>query len=270
MKKLLLAIAAVLLIVSSSSGAEFVTSNIITRVFLIKYGDKFGSSFTIEVQDRQYLITARHNVDGIKDGDGIEIFHDNSWKTISVKPLYIEPSEVDIVVLVLPFQISPALPLEPSADNLTMSQCVFFLGFPFGMQMPAHMWSSDFPIPFVKAGICSAIISPPSKDYSLIFVDGLNNPGFSGGPIVFKDLRTGKLKVAGVIQGFRHQEDTVFRKIPKKDMKPGDKDDLVPTDMVIRNNTGIIVGYNISNAVEIISKNPIGPKIKKREKMDAQ
>jgi hypothetical protein len=54
-KKLILAIV-VLFVITFPTDAQEITSNILTRVFLIKYGDKFGFSFTIEVQDRQYLI----------------------------------------------------------------------------------------------------------------------------------------------------------------------------------------------------------------------
>lgn len=260
-KKLFLPIA-LLLLIASPSEAQVITANIISRVFLIKYGEMSGSSFTIEVDDRQYLITARHVVNGIKDGDKIEIFHDNGWKKMTVKPLYIEPSEVDIVVLVPPFQLSPTLPLEPSSDGIVLSQTMFFLGFPFGMRMPGTMLNSEFPVPLVKSGICSAIMSKP-KDCSLIIVDGLNNPGFSGGPIVFKHQKTNRLRVAGVIGGFRHQNDRVYREVPKKDKKPGDEDELVPTDMIVKSNTGIIVGHNIKSAVDVILRHPIGPMIKK-------
>ena len=43
----------------SFAQTELVTSNVLHRVFLIKYGDKFGSSFTIDVDNRQYLISAK-------------------------------------------------------------------------------------------------------------------------------------------------------------------------------------------------------------------
>ena len=238
-----------------------ITSDILSRVFLIKYQNTFGSSFTIEVDGRQYLLTARHIVNGIKDGDKIEILQNDGWKEITVKPLYIDLAEIDIVVLIPPSQLSPAWPLEPSVERLILGQKVYFLGFPFGLRMEGRPLNYPSPIPFVKSGICSAIISPR------VFLDAFNNPGFSGGPIVFVDQYTRKLKVCGVVEGFRFQEDKVFRKVPKKNKKPGEEDDLVETDMVTQSNTGIVIGFNIKSAIDVILKNPIGPQIKK-EKTD--
>jgi S1-C subfamily serine protease len=189
-----------------------VSSNILQRVFLIKYGQKFGSSFTIDVQNRQYLVTARHIVNGIKDGDSIEIFHDNQWKSVKVKPLYTEPSKVDIVVLVLPMQISPSHPLELSSSGLFVSQNTYFLGFPYGLNMEGKTLNNGYPLPFVKQGICSAFYFSPNK-FTVIFVDGINNPGFSGGPMVYVDQTTKKLTVAAVVSAYRSQEDKVLRKL---------------------------------------------------------
>ena len=108
--------------------SQEVTSNILQRVFLIKYSDKLGSSFTIDIKDRQYLVTARHLVNGIKDGDVIQLFHENKWKSFNVKPLYTQPPEVDIVVLVLPFEI-PGNPVEAVIGGYGVSQNMYFLGF---------------------------------------------------------------------------------------------------------------------------------------------
>ena len=146
--------------------------------------------------------------------------------------------------------------------GLTLSQNVYFMGFPFGLSMEGRSLNDGFPLPFVKQGICSAIIAP-SKDYSVVFVDGFNNPGFSGGPIVFVDSSTKQLKVAGVVRGFRHQEDKVLRKVPKKEKKQGDEYELIETDMVVQSNSGLVIGFSIKSAVDVILKNPIGPLVKK-------
>ena len=86
-REIVLGIAMLLISVTPAQPQE-VHTNILTRVFLIRFGEKMGACFTIEVQDRQYLITARHNVDGIKDGDKIEIFQNEQWKPFNVKPLH--------------------------------------------------------------------------------------------------------------------------------------------------------------------------------------
>ena len=247
-----------------TADAQEVTNNILNRVFLIKFRGDFGASFTIEVQDRQYLITAKHTVNNIKEGDKIEIMHDGKWELLPVKPLYIQPPEVDIVVLILPKQISPTMPIEPSSVGLFLSQKMYFLGFPFGLRMEYDGLNMRFPLPIVKSGICSAFIQPqPNTGYQIILVDGVNNPGFSGGPLVYVEQKSKQLKIAGVIKGYRHQEEKVFRKVLRENKKSNDDYQLEETDMVIKSNTGIVIAYDIGSAVGVIKNNPIGPVVKK-------
>jgi hypothetical protein len=43
-----------------------ITANVLTRVLRchIKNGDSYGTGYTISVDDRQYLVTAKHMVEG--------------------------------------------------------------------------------------------------------------------------------------------------------------------------------------------------------------
>lgn len=247
-------------IIVVTTGSSQVTTNVLTRVFNIRYKDRIGSSFTIEVQNRQYLITARHLVEGIKNGENVDIRQNQEWKSLTFRVLTVQPPEVDIIVLVPPTQISLTFPLEPTTQGLLLGQNMYFLGFPFGLYMETGKLNDRVTIPLVKGGIFSGIFTTPSTDYGIIMVDGMNNPGFSGGPIVFVDQSTKELKVAGVVRGYRFEETQVFRRVPKK--KPTDKDRLVRTDMVVESNTGIVIGYDIRNAVDAILKNPTGPLVK--------
>ena len=113
------------------------TSNVLDRVFLIKNGDHAGSSFTVDVDGRQYLITAKHLVNGLKETDDIEIYHESQWKKLNVKRIELKNPKIDIAVLAPSFQLSPSSELEPSVDGLALSQRVLFLGFPFGMNIEA-------------------------------------------------------------------------------------------------------------------------------------
>jgi S1-C subfamily serine protease len=207
-----------LLGLGSNIWAQEVGTHILQRVFFIKYGEKCGTSFTIDVQGKQYLITARHLVEGIKEGDSIGLFHENQWKSLKAKPLYLEPAEVDIVVLALPIQISPSYPLELGVAGLCISQTTYFLGFPYGQAVDARTLNNGFPLPFVRQGICSAVLFSPKK-YAVLFLDGMGNPGFSGGPIIFFDRDSHKLTVAGVVTRYRNQEDKVLKPSMKKHNK---------------------------------------------------
>lgn len=63
-----------------------VTTNILQRTFHIRCREASGTCFTLDVDGRRYLATARHVVAGIQ-GDGvIEIAHGNGkWLPLGVK-----------------------------------------------------------------------------------------------------------------------------------------------------------------------------------------
>ena len=79
-----------------------------------------------------------------------------------------------------------------------------------------------------------------------MYVDALNNPGFSGGPIVFQPPSKTDFKVAGIVSKFKIE----FEQVIDPD---GDH-----TEMTVAYNTGFLIGYDISKAIEIIDRNPNG------------
>ena len=62
-----------------------ITSNVFHRTFHIRYGSATGTMFSIDRDGRQYLITAKHVVEGIVSGGSISVFHDKQWKNTTVK-----------------------------------------------------------------------------------------------------------------------------------------------------------------------------------------
>ena len=64
-------------------------------------------------------------------------------------------------------------------------QTVRFLGYPFGLDLIPIPGVRTAPLPFIKAGILSALRPVPNQAGLLeLFVDAAGNPGFSGGPLV--------------------------------------------------------------------------------------
>lgn len=256
-----------------------ITSNVFRRVLLIETApNSFGTSFTIDVDGRQYLITAKHVVAKVPDDGAIRIYRDDKWVSTHVKILRAQ-DPIDIAVLIPPEQITVSFPLEPTLDGMRYGQDVFFAGFPYGENLFSSARMGDlYPIPFVKKGIISA--EGNEKGARVLYVDGHNNQGFSGGPIVFRDLGQQRFvyKVAGVISGFRPDFGDVFvpEKIARKDIKPedhsrgriietkdGDIYRLRETGNLVQTNSGIVIGYSIVHALELIKKNPAGPKVSK-------
>jgi hypothetical protein len=101
-----------------------------------------------------------------------------------------------------------------------------------------------FPLPLVKKGALSAVYFGPDKH---LLIDGHNNPGFSGGPVVFSQPNKvpPKYKVAGVISAYRYEWDSVFLEDQE-------------TSLRFKYNTGIVIAQDIAHVISIIESNPIG------------
>ncbi len=229
-----------------------ITSNVIQRTFHVRYGPTTGTAFAIDRGNRQYLVTARHVVPGIADGDCLEILHEKQWKTIAVTVVGIGGGEIDVAVLTCPVRLAPSHPLEASAAGLAYGQDVYFLGYPFGWDSGAESFNNNFPMPFAKSGIASAITF---DDPAHIYVDAHGNPGFSGGPLVFRDPPGGRneFKVAGVVS---NAPTPLLTPVVDSMGKP------VGTSggpaAFLAENQGFVVVMHIRHVTAIIDANPVG------------
>jgi hypothetical protein len=88
------------------------------------------------------------------------------------------------------------------------------------------------------------------RNPEVFLLDGHNNPGFSGGPVVFR--RANKIgeefRVMAVVSAFR-TEDVEVRFQGQ------------PTGLTSATNTGIVVCPSIKQVTDMIAANPIGPDI---------
>ena len=245
--------ALLLLFLASAAWAQVPTSNVLYRVLRLRHAGATGSAFTIEVDRKQYLITARHL---LKDFKGeIELWIGGRWSKRKARAIYPSKATVDIAALDLGGPITVTFPLEPSSGGLTLGQQAFFLGYPHGLGSSVSV--ADLPpgfgeIPFLKSGIVSALDERDSNAW-IIYLDGQNNPGFSGGPIVFWHVPSKSFRVAGVVRGYRNEALPVLK---KKDL--GDPAAKAHNDLYTRANSGIVIGYDIRHIVEAIrATNPI-------------
>ena len=181
-----------------------ITSNTLQRTFYIKYSKFLGTGFTFERNQVQYLVTTGHTFPFTEHNQNVEfmIMHNNKWEVINSKIYKHHDINVDIVVLCLPNDISARLPMYVGTNTLIYAQDCYFLGFPYGKFIEDSDYiNKGYPIPFVKKGIFSTI--PFKKEnLELFYVDGLNNPGFSGGPCIFYPVGQTTPSVAGVVKGY--------------------------------------------------------------------
>jgi len=241
------------------------TANILSRVLMIQSPYFRGTTFSVDVDSREYWITAKHILTGAKhppygvvtDQSGLLSILDPGaqgevW--LPVKFSVIDPGkDIDIVILAAPEPLMKnPLPSEP-ADSVGVmlgGDCEF-LGFPYG-----GGWRASFDngqsswMPFVKHCNVSAL-SPPTEPRIWV-LDGINNDGFSGGPVIF---RTGaEQKILAVISGYvQEPAEVISSAVPQKTVANGEKKLTVPL------NSGFILAYDISYAINAIHKNPIGP-----------
>ena len=232
-----------------SSQSHLVTSNIINRVVHIRAGGTTGTAFTIELSGRQYLITARH----VLGGNGLEkiwVEHEN-WIPINVRIVGISERNADVAVLATDVKLTATHEIELGMKDMAVSQDIRFLGFPLGLRMGYANNNKGKEIPMVKAGILSGI--GPIGDGirgTRLWLDGHNNKGFSGGPIIYKDVNGSggfeqPWKIAGVVSGYVNEEVEI----------EGADGNVIG---FVKGNSGILAGVGIEIALDMINENPIG------------
>ena len=238
------------------------TFNALSRTLRVQSQYGTGTIFNIDVDGREYWVTATHILTGAKGkpygrvadktvdlkilnpgGEGLQ------W--IPIKFTVLQPAEdVDVVALVPPSLIlSTVKNASPpaSSEGLLFGGPCEFLGYGFDGGWRAKFdTGGNFWWPFIK----HCTVSGMDTDSRMWILDGINNPGFSGGPVI---LGTGdNLKFVAVISGYYLQPTEVIR---------GNAAALAPDapkDMV-NVNSGFIIAYDIAHAVDIIKKNPVGP-----------
>jgi len=236
------------LAVAATAWAQVPTSNVLYRVLKIRTATATGSAFTIEVDGKQYLITARHLLNGFGNEGDIELWTEGRWSKVRARAIYPSSAVVDAAALDLGRPVTVSFPLEPSSGGLTLGQQVYFLGYPYGLgtstSAPAPPGFGE--LPFLKSGIVSAL-DDRDPEASILYLDGQNNPGFSGGPIVFWHAPSRSFRVAGVVRGYRNEALPVLK---RKDLD--DPNARAYNDLYTRSNSGIVIGYDIRHIVEAI------------------
>lgn len=223
-----------------------ITTNIYGRVFQLRVEGATGTIFVIEHDEKQYWVTAKHVISAWDRRSSLHIMHADGWKSIDFR-FVAEDEKADVAVLAAGFY-ADLHRADATMKNFAIAQEVFFLGFPYGWaaHVPAHV-NRDFPLPFVKRAIVSAVCPMEQGEREMIVLDGHNNPGFSGGPVVFDDKwEPGQpLKIAGVVSGYRFAPEEVFG-------REG------PVDAYVKANTGLMLCETIKRVTDLIERFPHG------------
>lgn len=215
-------------------------TNILCRTFFIR-ASQYGTAFAIEVNGTQYLVTAKHLIDPIANEIDLQIFYNKQWLTGRADVVGRARGEVDIAVLKVHQQLTPkAYEVAIGFGEIELGQDVYFLGFPFKMWADYGELTAGLPSPFIKKGTLSAIQMDGPK---LLYVDAINNEGFSGGPLYFfPRARPQEVRIAGVVSKYRTEEESVLDATG------------AATELTVPYNTGFLVAYDIKYAVALADR----------------
>jgi hypothetical protein len=225
-----------------------------------------ASIFSIDVDNREYWITAKHVL------NNREYPHYGSVTNKSVSLLLLNPTapgeqwvpvnfsvvdpgeDVDVVVLAAerPVLENPVPTVSPDASAMLGGDCEF-LGFPYGAGWRAtYDKGLSYWMPYTKHCIVSAI----NLEGKQIFVlDGINNKGFSGDPVI---VHTGaEQKILAVVSGYRLESAEVIPDSSEISGRP--KEPTAHSKETVNVNAGLIIAFSIKYATDAIQKNPIGP-----------
>lgn len=239
MRKTFALLAMFLAFVATGYSQDAVPGEMLMRTMLINNGRKYGTAFKVDYQGRIYLVTARHMVEGMPTNKAnFQVWKENRWQDLpTVRTLFPKSSDVDIAVLetyekiTQPYQITA----DDTGGGVTFGQQVWFLGYPFQLMTRTQTGES---FPFMKRGTLSAI---DARDPSaiLIFIDGFNNEGFSGGPVIYWDFNQHKYSLLAVVKGYLPEN--AMAKINGENVK---------TQYLV--NSGILIGFSTSHIKEAI------------------
>jgi hypothetical protein len=220
-----------------------VPTNILYRVFQLKCGGSAGTMFALDFDERQYIITATHLLDAWSEGSPVEIHHNGAWQELPVTVVGRTTEELDVTVLAARQPMCPpGFPAEPTLADIILGQDVHFVDFPFGWRGPSTELLRRAPLPFVKR----ACLSMLDMEHDLMFLDGINNVGFSGAPVFFQPRGDTKTwSIAGVVTGYHDVAGFV---------SANDEE----TALTYYSNSGLIYVAPIKKVVDVIKANPTG------------
>jgi hypothetical protein len=212
-------------------------TNVFYRTFFLRAG-QYGTAFTLDIDGNEFLITAAHLLESNSRNQVIHILRHGRWNRIECELTAAGRGELDIAVLKLPTRMTdPVFTVELTFGNCHVGQDMYFLGFPYKMSADYGPIADGQPGAFLKKGALSAVLPGPPR---ALYLDALNNEGFSGGPLYF--FRNGDVEapcIAGVVSKYRIEHESVVDASGQE------------TEMRVAYNTGFLVAYDIAHALEL-------------------
>ncbi len=220
-----------------------VPKGIVNRVFRIQYNNSSGTAFTIEYLSRQYVVTAKHLLgDMVLQGQicNVRILHVGGYDERKVKVHIHDNDFIDIAVLepIDGKDVGRRDGVGMSMEGMVIADDLLVAGFPLECSDPIP--GTDRPMPFFKKATLSAVVT--DHNARVVMLDGHNNQGFSGGPVVYKPSRGRGLSICAVVSGYNTADVPVHSR------------DGIDTGFFIRENAGLMCAFAVIHIEEILRK----------------
>ena len=171
-------------------------SGVISYVLHVRInGEKTGSAFLYPYRGKSFLVTARHVLLG-EEIEKFDLFQKGSWIDVTADigfAIFPDNEEVDIGAVRVP----DAIDIDKMAEVITFGEGVtflgddaYFIGYPYGLSYSHEVDTDDgrmlATFPLIKKACVSGAHMDSTGTNIGFFLDGHNNPGFSGGPCIAK------------------------------------------------------------------------------------
>jgi hypothetical protein len=220
-------------------------SNLINRLLWIRCGSRLGTAFAIEIDNRQFVVTAAHIVEDFPRQPLLRNWM-GRWEGVEAQRITANPDFVDVAIFAPKVQISAAPAINLGSDALIFGQELMVLGYPFDPDEfakeadPIYL-ANGSPLPMVKRAGFAWMRKAPGAGHMTLYLDCYANEGFSGGPVCGYPALRGSaerdLTIAALVSHYVPDSQPVL-------------DGANATPLTSRQNPGILVAPTILHAVD--------------------
>ncbi|WP_312490156.1 trypsin-like peptidase domain-containing protein [Sphingomonas sp.] len=175
--------------------------------FCIKGEGGIGTAFVYHKNGLTLFVTAQHVLGHAVAGGFIYVKKPSGWAKFELNGVTSHPAGQDAATFgLVDFDITISHKFSyPGESPLALGQEIKFIGFPHGLENTASS-PSGFSTPLVRTAFFSGVIIDPSTGKKLLILDGLNNPGYSGGPVWAPGPTQDEPTLLGLISGYRIED----------------------------------------------------------------
>lgn len=208
-----------------------------------------GTAFIYGTGAKTFFLTARHVLGGSAPDGFIYLKKDGDWAAYMLTMVEHHAGGQDLSAFAikgLKTKVDYAFS-SPQDPKVYPGQEVKFTGFPHGLENTI-ISPNGFSTPLVRTAFLSGLIVQGSG-LNLLILDGLNNPGYSGGPIWAPGPSVENPSLLGVVSGYRVELKSKSRVY--KDRGDGTEETL--PNIFIKPNSGMIHAIPYADVISLSS-----------------